>query len=161
MASEVLRQVTENYRFIWLGDGSLRELAMDYAWQLGIHQSVTFEGFIEETDSYYQSSDLYLHLASVEPMSNALIDALRHGLPTIASDAGGNSEAVLDGVNGYLVGLESPSFAASRITEVLSDSEKYSNFSSSAARIFEERFARTKMESTFLEYMNRVEEALD
>ena len=65
---------------------------------------VTFSAAVPEDDLFdlFQRHDLYLFPSLYEPFSLILIQALSSGIPTIASDAGGNTEIVKDRKTGLL-----------------------------------------------------------
>jgi glycogen(starch) synthase len=65
---------------------------------------VSFAEPIAESDLFdlFQRHDIYLFPSLYEPFSLTLIHALAAGIPTIASNAGGNPEIVHDGKSGLL-----------------------------------------------------------
>jgi glycogen synthase len=65
---------------------------------------VTFAEPVTESELFdlFQRHDIYLFPSLYEPFSLTLIHALAGGIPTIASDAGGNPEIVHDGKSGLL-----------------------------------------------------------
>lgn len=70
--------------------------------QLGIEGCVRFEAAVTESalPALFAAHDIYLFPSLYEPFSLTLIHALRSGIPTVASDAGGNVEIVFDGETG-------------------------------------------------------------
>nr|WP_157866639.1 glycosyltransferase family 4 protein [Aromatoleum aromaticum] len=63
---------------------------------------VRFVGHQHDVGSFLAASDLFLFPSLHENLSNALIEAMAHGLPAIATDVGGNTEVVARG-GGILV----------------------------------------------------------
>ena len=51
------------------------------------------------------------------------IEAMRHGLPVLASVHDAGQEVVMDGVTGYTVDLDRPGHLATRLVELLKDHE--------------------------------------
>jgi glycogen synthase len=72
--------------------------------ETGTADLVTFAEAVPENDLFdlFQRHDLYLFPSLYEPFSLTLIQALSAGIPTIASDAGGNTEIVQDRKTGLL-----------------------------------------------------------
>ena len=70
---------------------------------LGIAKHVLFLGQRTDVAELLRISDISLLCSHEEGFSNALLEAMAAGLPTIATAVGGNSEAVVDGVTGLLV----------------------------------------------------------
>jgi len=52
---------------------------------------------------YYQAADLYVHPAREDTFPNTILEAMACGLPVIATNVGGISEQVRDGITGFLV----------------------------------------------------------
>ena len=71
---------------------------------LKIQEQVTFVPPVPETDlpQLFQQNDVYLFPSLYEPFSLTLIHALRSGIPTVASKAGGSPEIVLHKKTGML-----------------------------------------------------------
>jgi len=71
---------------------------------LGVRDSVVFRSAVAEDELFdlFQQHDIYLFPSLYEPFSLTLILALESGIPTIASDAGGNVEIVEQGKTGLL-----------------------------------------------------------
>ncbi len=69
----------------------------------------------------FNTYDIYLFPSLYEPFSLTLIHALALGIPTIASDVGGNVEIVRDGQSGALFKKNDPSSLAAAITRLARD----------------------------------------
>jgi glycosyltransferase involved in cell wall biosynthesis len=69
---------------------------------LGVRASIVFQPAAAEDKLFdlFQEHDIYLFPSLYEPFSLTLILALESGIPTIASDAGGNVEIVHNGKTG-------------------------------------------------------------
>ena len=59
-----------------------------------------------------------------EGFSNAVLEYMAAGLPVVATDAGGNKEAVEDGVTGHIICEREPGAFAAPIIELLKDDTK-------------------------------------
>jgi glycosyltransferase involved in cell wall biosynthesis len=87
-----------------VGDGpSGRELTK-LAGRLGVSERVRFLGRIprNQLPAFYRAADYTVLYAGGEGLSHTLLESLQVGTPVIASDAGGNSEVVRHGENGWL-----------------------------------------------------------
>lgn len=65
-----------------------------------------------------QASDLHLTMAREDNLPNTVIEALACGLPVVATRAGGHPEMVIDGVSGWLVGVDDAAAAAARLVQL-------------------------------------------
>jgi len=80
-----------------------------------------FAGGVADLHKYLSATDIFVLPSRSEGFSNALIEAMAASLPIVATDVGGNAEAVKNGVNGFLIPPEDPVALSEAITLVLSD----------------------------------------
>lgn len=99
---ERIQAADEKVVFVLLGDGPLRsELeALAEARNLG---NVVFEGFVENVQDYMEVFDLLVIPSRSEAFVSVALDAFVSGVPVVATNVGGNPEAVIPGVTGELV----------------------------------------------------------
>jgi glycosyltransferase involved in cell wall biosynthesis len=95
----------------------------------------------EDLAALYQSASVFV-AASVwqEPFSRAILEAMNHGLPIVASDAGGNPEAITNGETGILVPRSDARALADAIARVLADADLARRIGGNARRAVHERF---------------------
>ena len=82
----------------------------------------------EELAQVYDCADIFAmtsvpHGESVEGFGLVYLEAAAHGLPVVAHDVGGVSEAVLDGETGYLVPPDRPAQLAAAFEKLIHDPE--------------------------------------
>jgi glycosyltransferase involved in cell wall biosynthesis len=121
---EALALVQEPFECEILGDGSHREACEQLSRKLGLADRVRFHGFVpqEKILEFYSASSAAL-MSSVwpEPFGATGLEAMRHGLPVVAFDAGGIREWLMDGWNGFLVPWMDRRRFAGRVDELLRD----------------------------------------
>ncbi|CAN5550169.1 hypothetical protein BH11ARM2_BH11ARM2_15900 [soil metagenome] len=122
-------------RLYLVGDGPHRPTLLAQVRRLGIGDRVRFAGFIprDEVDRYYAASDLFFFASITETQGLAVQEAMLHGLPAVAVTGGGVTEAIEDGVNGYLVHND-PRELASAALDLLEDDEGHAAMSEAARR---------------------------
>ena len=76
---------------------------------------------------------------------NASLEAMAAGLPVIATDVGGMSEQVEDGVTGRLVGREDVEGLAAAVVEAASDRDRRAAWGEAGKRRVAERFGLERM----------------
>ena len=74
----------------------------------GLGGQIRFPGFVSDAASVYDAADMAVLPSHWEGMPHALIEALRAGLPSIATDVGGNGEVVRHGREGLLCTPRNP-----------------------------------------------------
>ncbi len=83
--------------------------------QLGLRDHVIFPGEWAGSREPYAAADIGLLASHTEGFSNSLIEGMAMGLPMIATRVGGNTDAIDDGENGFLVAPSAPEELATAI----------------------------------------------
>ena len=91
--ARVVRQ-EKGLKLIIVGDGPLAGELKKLSESLGVTESVTFMGMIQNVMGYLKNADLFVLPSRTEGLSNALLEAMSYGLPCIATKVGGNIELV-------------------------------------------------------------------
>lgn len=96
-------KMTETFRVLFLGDGSLREDLIQEAKAYGIGDCVEFLGNVsnERVNRYLQAADLFLFASRSETQGIVLAEAFAAGCPIVAVDGSGVEDMVVNGENGY------------------------------------------------------------
>ena len=95
-------------RLLVVGDGELKESLLQRVNDLDLTSVVSFEGFQRDLAFYYQNSDIFVMPSRYEGLPLSFIEALSCGTPVIASSVGAVSTIIQDGVNGWLMGENTP-----------------------------------------------------
>jgi glycosyltransferase involved in cell wall biosynthesis len=83
--------------------------------------SVRLTGWIEDLTAFFAALDLYVMPSRAEGLGSAALLAIAHGLPVVASRAGGLPEVIEEGVSGWLVPPGSPVGLVRGLMEAASD----------------------------------------
>jgi L-malate glycosyltransferase len=99
------RQLRPRWQWrLWLlGDGPLHNELEAQVRQLGLTEAVRFWGQVGEVATYLAQTDMFVLPSLSEGLSNALLEAMAHGLPCVASQIGGNTTLIRHGDTGLLV----------------------------------------------------------
>lgn len=73
---------------VLVGDGPSRKSLEELALELGIRDSVRFEGEKKDAWPYYAAMDIFLSTSHSEGMSQSILEAMASGKPIIATDVG-------------------------------------------------------------------------
>jgi glycosyltransferase involved in cell wall biosynthesis len=95
----------------------LQALVLD----LNLSDRFHFVGGITNLREHLSVADIFVLPSRSEGFSNAIVQAMAAALPVVATDVGGNAEAVKDGVSGLLVPSDDPAALSAAITRLLSD----------------------------------------
>jgi glycosyltransferase involved in cell wall biosynthesis len=121
---ESLARVSAPFECAVLGDGPHRTACERLSARLGLAAHVHFAGFVPQAQVAVHYRDASLAVMSSlwpEPFGATGLEAMRCGLPVVAFDAGGISEWLLDGVNGFLVPWMDRAAFAAGVDRLLAD----------------------------------------
>lgn len=137
-AAERLHRRSNRYFFLIVGDGSLRKELEAEAERRGLRARVAFVGFVEDVSPFVNLMDIHVNCSvGTETSSLAISEAMSVGVPTIASDYGGNPYMVRDGENGFLFPKGNDKALAACIEKLSSSPALYARLSQNAKNRFE------------------------
>jgi glycosyltransferase involved in cell wall biosynthesis len=143
-ASLIAREIP-NSKFVIIGDGKEKDNLMRLAIDLGILQKMISTGNISNVKNYLAASDIYISSSLTEGFSNSILEAMAMGLPVIATDVGGNREAVADGKCGFLVPPQDFQKIASKTIQLHRNPDMRMKMGIKSREIVEERFTLERM----------------
>jgi glycosyltransferase involved in cell wall biosynthesis len=92
-----------NAHVVIAGDGSQRTALIERGRQLGIAERVHLLGHCDDVLSVHHLFDIYVQTSVREGIPNAVLEAMAVGTPIVATDVGGTSELITNGIHGLLV----------------------------------------------------------
>jgi len=112
---------------------------------LNLSDRFHFAGGVANLREYLSTADIFVLPSRSEGFSNAIVEAMAASLPVVATDVGGNAEAVTEGVNGLIVPAEDPAALASAILRLLSDPSKAREMGAAGKKLAAEKFTTDAM----------------
>jgi glycosyltransferase involved in cell wall biosynthesis len=110
----------------------LDDKVMERARELGIEDGIHLMGFRSPINRLMRAMDILLVPAVNEPFGRTLIEAMLLGTPVVATNHGGNPEAIVDDKTGYLVEPEVPSAFVAPMARLLKDPSEWRRISEGA-----------------------------
>lgn len=123
-----------------VGDGPLRPRVQEVARDLGLLNRVRFLGFHDDVEGLLARSSVKVLITHWEGFPRSVLEAMRAGLPVVASNVSGVSEAVRDGWNGYLVNRGDEEALVDRIRQLTEDPALRSQMGTRSRELYEDRF---------------------
>ncbi len=93
---KVLHEMGIDYTYLIIGEGPNRSTIEDQIALLHLSDRVRLLGRTIDVDKYYRLSDIMIHSSKGEGCSNAILEAMKNGLPVVATNVGGTSEIIND-----------------------------------------------------------------
>lgn len=101
IAKKVIEK-SHNIEFVYIGDGELQDRMKRWIKEKKMEQKIHMLGFRTDAAEIVGALDLYLSTALYEGLPYSMIEAMRAGVPILATDVVGNNELVFEGKNGRL-----------------------------------------------------------
>lgn len=119
--AEIIAQKQQNVHFVVVGKGELRPELERQCHNAGLEQRVHFLGYRDDVMELLNEIDIFLYLSRWEPFANTILEAMAVGTAIVATNVGGNAEAIKDHTTGRLVEPDAPRETAQIVTELLED----------------------------------------
>ena len=132
----------QNVEFIYIGDGPMQQEMKQWITEKNLENKIHMLGFRTDAAEIVGVLDIYLSTALYEGLPYSMIEAMRAGIPLIATDVVGNNEIVADGINGILFPAKDIKAGANAvIRQIEAEQIKKKN----VVKSFEERYSLKHM----------------
>jgi glycosyltransferase involved in cell wall biosynthesis len=95
-------------RCVWIGGGEEEAAVRQNLENMNMLSKVEVTGWLDSSAARekLRGLDVFVHYSAWDGLPNAVLEAMAHGLPVIASDIPANRDAVVEGQTGYLAKTE-------------------------------------------------------
>lgn len=156
---KVLNQIRHiQWKMYFAGDGPLLQMARDYVEREGLCDRVYFLGNRQDISDLLQKSDIFILQSDWEGLPLSILEAMRCGLPIIASDVGGVKEAVKQSINGFLIPKDDEQELLNRVAQLLTNPRMRLEMGKHGKSIYEEHFTFKKMMGKTLSFYEKTVE---
>ena len=129
-------------RFVSIGEGNRRSTLETLRKELGIEDRFLMPGRDTDVISCLAAFDIGVLTSRFESFSNSLIEYMAAGLPVVASDVGGNGEAVEHETNGLLYDVDRDGQLETALRRYLDDPEWAARLGRNARKRAHNEFSR-------------------
>tara|TARA_B000000441_G_C21748683_1_gene360001 strand:- start:1627 stop:2781 length:1155 start_codon:yes stop_codon:yes gene_type:complete len=130
--------------------GSLDELKT-LVFKYGLQDRIKFLGFREDIPEILLSMDGYICASHTEGFSNAILEAMASGLPTIATNVGGNSEIIKNKITGLLFKPKDKNEIINTMIEIMENKPLSEKLSKEALKTVNEKYSTKKMVESYID----------
>ncbi len=146
-----------------VGDGPLRGELESAAGRLGLGATVTFTGHLPQHEVWTQLAwaDALLHTGVIaasgdrDGLPNVIPEAMAIGVPVVTSPAAATTEAITDGITGFVVPVELPALWVTALRNLAADDALAERLRRGARAWVEENFDAYKNAAKLLENFQR------
>jgi glycosyltransferase involved in cell wall biosynthesis len=140
------RRLPESRRpfLVLLGEGPMRPALEQEAARLELTPYLRMPGLRKDVATYLAAADVFVLSSDAEGFSNALLEAMASRLACLATEVGGNAEALADGA-GVVIPPGDEDALAAALAEVLQDDVRRKALGAAARRRAVEKFGLERM----------------
>lgn len=132
-------------KFLFVGDGPLRESLEALSEELRVRDNLIFTGFRSDIKEILSAIDILVIPSLLEGFPMITLEAMAMAKPIVATNIDGITEQITNGVNGILVLPKNPSALAKAAIRVLNDRKLATTIGLSARKRVEQEFSVEKM----------------
>lgn len=137
-AIKIVQKKNNNFVLYFIGDGILRNEIESKIKNFGLNDRVKLLGEIRNVYDYINSCDISILSSFGEGFSNSILESMAMGKPVIATNVGGNPEALgEDEVAGVLIPKRSPKVFAGKLITLINDEKIRAEMGSAAKKRIE------------------------
>ncbi len=157
-AAEQVCRNQPNAKFLFVGDGILREQFASEIEKLGLQHRFVFTGLVppDQVPRYVGAMDVLVHTSLREGLARALPQALIAGKPVISYDIDGAREVVLTGTTGFLIPPKEIDSLAQAMLTLARSAQTRNAMGQKGSELFTEQFRHETMTKKIRELYLRV-----
>lgn len=147
-----------NVRFLFVGDGLLRQEFETRIAESGLSEYFRFSGLVPTTEipNLIHAMDIVAHTSQWEGLARVLPQGLISAKPVISYDVGGAREVILPGKTGYLLPRDSVSELSQAICELAEDEQLRNRLGETGRAMFTDIFRHETMTARIREVYQAV-----
>jgi len=143
----------KDINFIFVGNGSFYEKLNKKVNMLGLSNRIQLVGWQKDSKVWYKKFDVYLMFTLWEGMPLAILEAMNHSLPIVASDIPGNRELVRK-ENGFLVSSKDKDKLVDLLTKLPQMKDKLNTMGEKSLEILKKDFNLKKFYLSYMDLYN-------
>ena len=146
----------ENVHFLWIGRGSLKAAIEKKLDRIAASHKVTMIEYVEDVRPFLSCSDLFVLPSQEEGMPRALMEAMAMSVPCVATNVGGVSEVIENGISGLIADFgDVENFGKHIVTLVSSENLRCKTGKAARERI-EKHFDIQKIAEKYVKFFKMV-----
>ncbi len=135
------------------GEGEYQENLEKLIAEHKLQGNFVFKGSVANLYDVYYNYDYLLQPTHMECFSLAILESLSANVPVITTPVGGNQEVISNGMNGYILPVQSPQKWSETIEKIYLGEEK---ISIETFKLIEDEYSIDNMVSNYLKLINHV-----
>ncbi|MHA1335558.1 MAG: glycosyltransferase [Promethearchaeota archaeon] len=138
-------------KLLIVGDGQHKNFLNNLINRKNLSESIKLLGFRNDIPQLLNLADCFILCSKSEGLSVSILEAMASGLPIIATNVGGNSELVKDGINGYLIEPNNSHILANKIMDLINDYDKLKKFGRASLYFVKKNYSLDRMVERYVD----------
>jgi glycosyltransferase involved in cell wall biosynthesis len=149
---KAFKSVNERFpksKLLMIGDGEMKSALVALVAKLNLQDSVIFTGYLSYPLDYLAAMDVFLLSSLSEGTSMTLLEAMALSKPCVVTDAGGNSEIIINEENGLVTANENTELFSQAMQTLVIDSALRQKMGDAARVRFNTHFTAKRMNQKY------------
>lgn len=155
-AVEILVKREIKAKYILIGIGPLEEEMKQLVIDKGLQNDIIFAGFRNDIPLIFPELDLLLFTSNNEATGGVILEAYACKVPSVAANAGGVPEVLIDGETGFLAQTANPIDFADKAESLLNDNELRNKFIENGYGFLSKNFNRDEVSKRMFKELDEV-----
>ena len=134
-----------DFRLVLVGDGPNMARDQALAAELNLGDKAEFLGSRDDVNDLYTAMHVFVLCTNYEGLPLSIMEAMRAGLPVVATDVSGVAEEIDDGVTGFLADHKDHAMVAEKLRLLIADPALRGRMGAAAGQKFRTEFTKEVM----------------
>ncbi|NNE97652.1 MAG: glycosyltransferase [Pyrinomonadaceae bacterium] len=153
-----LKEEFPNTHFVFAGEGERKNFLMSMAERLGVSETTHFIDRCRIVPELLSISYACVLTSFAEGFSNSILEYMSAAKPVVATNVGGASEAIIEGMTGFLVESNDDEAMAKHLTALLKNPERAKAMGQNGREVVTDRFiCESQLESVTELYLRKLD----
>ena len=144
------------WRMEFVGNGPREQATRTLANELGLDRRIVFSGHTTDTAAKLSGAQIFVLASKSEGFPRSILEAMRAGLPVVASDVGGIAEAVAHRETGFVVPRNDTASLSEALASLITRPDLRQRFGRAGRHRYELNFTFEQMAGTTLALYRQV-----
>ena len=149
-------ELRNNIKYDIVGYGELHDVLSDMIRKRNLEDIINLQSDEKGIDAFLELSDIFLSTSINEGMPNAVMEAMSHHLPIVATDAGDTGYLVRQNLNGYIVAPGDYKAIAHRLRDVITNRKVRLEFGEMSNKIIKQEFSPVKFSEKYFQLIENL-----
>jgi len=145
-----------NAKFIFIGDGPLRDQLQQQVEELGLQSNVIFFGIRDDIPAIISVMNIFVLSSISEGFPMVLLEAMAAGKAIVATSVGEIPGIIVDGQSGLLVPASDSDALTTAVDILLSDKQKIAELATAAREEVLAKYSSTRMAELYMKHYEKL-----